>query len=153
MISKTAEEYLKTMYVLYKQNGDIRVTDIADKMKCSKPNVTKQLNILKSNGLIKYETYGKIELTQSGLDYSKRILAACDIIYLLLNDVIGVSKEDALNESVKIKSVISDNTIKKISNYVYDELELGKMTCNFNMNNEKCRDCIIKKGINNDRVN
>lgn len=153
MISKTAEEYLKTMYVLYKQNGDIRVTDIADKMKCSKPNVTKQLNILKSNGLIKYETYGKIELTQSGLDYSKRILAACDIIYLLLSDVIGVSKEDALNESVKIKSVISDNTIKKISNYVYDELELGKMTCNFNMNNEKCRDCIIKKGINNDRVN
>ena len=102
MISKTAEEYLKTMYVLYKQNGDIRVTDIADKMKCSKPNVTKQLNILKSNGLIKYETYGKIELTQSGLDYSKRILAACDIIYLLLSDVIGVSKEDALNESVKI---------------------------------------------------
>lgn len=153
MISKTAEEYLKTMYVLYKQNGDIRVTDIADKMKCSKPNVTKQLNILKSNGLIKYETYGKIELTQSGLDYSKRILAACDIIYLLLSDVIGVSREDALNESVKIKSVISDNTIKKISNYVYDELELGKMTCNFNMNNEKCRDCIIKKGINNDRVN
>ena len=153
MISKTAEEYLKTMYVLYKQNGDIRVTDIADKMKCSKPNVTKQLNILKSNGLIKYETYGKIELTQSGLDYSKRILAACDIIYLLLSDVIGVSKEDALNESVKIKSVISDNTIKKISNYVYDELELGKMTCNFNMNNEKCRDCIIKKGINNDRIN
>ena len=153
MISKSQEEYLKTMYVLYKQNGDIRVTDIADKMKCSKPNVTKQLNILKSNGLIKYETYGKIELTQSGLDYSKRILAACDIIYLLLSDVIGVSKEDALNESVKIKSVISDNTIKKISNYVYDELELGKMTCNFNMNNEKCRDCIIKKGINNDRVN
>ena len=153
MISKTAEEYLKTMYVLYKQKSEIRVTDIADKMKCSKPNVTKQLNVLKNNGLIKYETYGKIELTQSGLDYSKKILADNDIIYLLLSDVICVSKEDALIEAAKIKSVISDDTIRKISNYVYDELELGKMNCNFNMNNEKCRDCIIKKGINNDRVN
>ena len=29
MISESLEEYLKTMYVLKKQNGNIRVTDIA----------------------------------------------------------------------------------------------------------------------------
>ena len=38
MISKALEEYLKTMYVLQKQNGNIRVTDIANnellKTKC-----------------------------------------------------------------------------------------------------------------------
>lgn len=153
MISKVSEEYLKTMYVLYKQNGDIRVTDIAEKMKCSKPNVTKQLNILKNNGFINYETYGKIELTDEGLNYSKKILAGCDIIYLLLNDVIGIDKETSLEESTRIKSVISDKSLQKISNYVYEELELGKMNCNFNINNEKCRDCIKEKGINNDRVN
>ena len=33
MISKSQEEYLKTMYVLQKQNGNIRVTDIANKMR------------------------------------------------------------------------------------------------------------------------
>ena len=32
MISKALEEYLKTIYVLKKQNGNIRVTDIAKKM-------------------------------------------------------------------------------------------------------------------------
>ena len=32
MISKSTEEYLKTMYVLMKQKGSIRVTDIAKKM-------------------------------------------------------------------------------------------------------------------------
>ena len=32
MISKSLEEYLKTMYVLKKQNENIRVTDIAKKM-------------------------------------------------------------------------------------------------------------------------
>ena len=31
MISKSAEEYLKTMYILKQQNGNIRVTDIAKK--------------------------------------------------------------------------------------------------------------------------
>ena len=71
MISNTLKEYLKVMYVLQKQNGSIRVTDIANKMNCSKPNVTKQLNILKNNNLIEYETYGHIELTKEGIEYSK----------------------------------------------------------------------------------
>ena len=61
MISKSQEEYLKTMYVLQKQNGEIRVTDIANKMNCSKPSVNKVIKNLKDNKLINYETYGKIE--------------------------------------------------------------------------------------------
>ena len=47
MISKALEEYLKTMYVLKKQNGNIRVTDIANQMNISKPSVTKAINSLK----------------------------------------------------------------------------------------------------------
>ena len=64
MISKALEEYLKTMYVLKNQNGNIRVTDIAEKMNCSKPSVNKAINILKSENLVNYETYGTIEMTE-----------------------------------------------------------------------------------------
>ena len=67
MISKALEEYLKTMYILQKQNGNIRVTDIAEKMNCSKPSVNKSINILKSEGLVNYESYGTIELTDEGV--------------------------------------------------------------------------------------
>lgn len=64
MISKSLEEYLKTMYVLKKQNGYIRVTDIAEKMNCSKPGVNKAINNLKLEGLVNYESYGTIEVTE-----------------------------------------------------------------------------------------
>ena len=64
MISKSLEEYLKTMYILKKQNGNIRVTDIANKMKCTKPSVNKAINNLKENGFLNYESYGQIELTK-----------------------------------------------------------------------------------------
>ena len=64
MISKAQEEYLKTMYVLIKQNGSVRVTDIAKKMNCTKPSVNKALYNLKDNGLVNYESYGTIELTE-----------------------------------------------------------------------------------------
>ena len=64
MISKALEEYLKTMYVLQKQKGNIRVTDIAEKMNCSKPSVNKAIRNLKTENLVNYESYGTIELTE-----------------------------------------------------------------------------------------
>lgn len=51
MISKSQEEYLKTIYVLKKQVNTVRVTDIAEKMHCSKPSVNKALHSLKDNRL------------------------------------------------------------------------------------------------------
>ena len=145
MISNVGKDYLKTIYVLKKQNGEIRVTDIANKMNCSKPNVTKQLNILKDNGYIDYESYGKIELTDFGINEAKKILTANDIIYILLNDVIGVPSDIASVEASKIKSVISDKTLNVISNYIYETLELNKLKCNFNIENESCRECISNR--------
>lgn len=72
MISKALEEYLKVMYILKKQNGDIRVTDVANKMDCSKASVNKSINSLKENGLVNYETYGDIELTRDGEMLAKK---------------------------------------------------------------------------------
>lgn len=72
MISKASEEYLKTMYILKKQNGYIRVTDIANKMNCSKPSVNKAIYNLKDEGMLNYESYGTIELTQEGENLAKK---------------------------------------------------------------------------------
>ena len=127
MISKSTEEYLKTMYVLMKQKGTIRVTDIAKKMNCSKPSVTKQLNILKENKLIKYETYGEIKLTSSGIELASRALADYDILYILLHDVIGINDSDAQIDAVKIKSVISNETLHGISEYINEEFGLNNL--------------------------
>jgi len=66
MVSKALEEYIKNMYILEKQNGNIRVTDIANKMNCTKPSVNKAINNLKDNGMVNYESYGTIELTKEG---------------------------------------------------------------------------------------
>lgn len=71
MISKSLEEYLKTIYVLKKQSGEVRVTDIAIKMNCTKPSVNKAIHNLKDNGYINYEAYGEIMLTDKRRKLSK----------------------------------------------------------------------------------
>ena len=88
MISKSQEDYLKAMYVLKMKNGEIRVTDIAQYLNISKPSVTKAINNMKEIGLVNNETYGKIELTEQGIDIAKKVLEAYDISYVFLKDVL-----------------------------------------------------------------
>lgn len=141
MITKSSEEYLKTMYILKKQNGNIRVTDIANKMNCTKPSVNKAIYNLKDKGMLNYESYGTIELTEEGENLAKKILEAYDIVYLFLKDVLNLEEEQAKKEAEKIKSTITDNTINKLAKYVHQVLELSNLDCDYDVNKEKCRSC------------
>lgn len=148
-LSKSLEEYIKTMYILKKQTGNIRVTDIANKMNCTKPSVNKALNNLKDSGLVNYETYGTIELTQEGENLAKKILEAYDIIYLFFKDVLNLDEAHAQKEAEQIKSNISDDTINKLAKYVHKVLDLSDLNCNYNINNERCRSCVRRTTIKN----
>ncbi len=142
MISKSLEEYLKTMYILQQKNGNIRVTDIAEKMNCSKPSVNKAINNLKDNGFVNYESYGAIELTKNGEDLAKKILETYDIVLLFLKDVLGIEYEKAKQEAERMKLSMNDETINKLARYVHEVLGLGSLDCNYDVNQEKCRCCI-----------
>lgn len=141
MVSKSLEEYLKTIYIIKQQNGNIRVTDIANKMNCTKPSVNKAINNLKNNGLLNYETYGNIELTKEGEDLAKKTIEAYDIVYLFLKDVLNIPEEQANIEADKIKQVITDKTINKLAKYVHKVLGLKDLNCDYDINKERCRIC------------
>lgn len=149
MISKSLEEYLKIMYVLKKQNGNIRVTDIAKKMNCTKPSVNKAIYNLKDNGLLNYESYGTIELTKEGENLAKKILETYDIVYLFLKDVLNMEAEEAEKEAEKIKLAITDNTANKLAKYVHQVLDLNNLDCDYDINKEKCRCCARRTSSKN----
>ena len=142
MLSKASEEYLKTMYVLKKQSGNIRVTDIANKMNCTKASVNKAIYNLKDEGMLNYESYGTIELTSEGENLAKKILEAYDIVYLFLKDVLNIDEIEAEQEAERIKSVINDNTINKLAKYIHNVLDLSSLDCNYDVNKERCRNCL-----------
>lgn len=146
MISNSLEEYLKTIYILKIQNGNIRVTDIAEKMNCSKASVNKAINNLKDFKLINYETYGTIEITSLGEDYAKKILEAYDIVYVFLKDVLNIENEKAMNEAEKLKQNMSDETLNTLAKYTHKVLGLNNLDCDYNVNNERCRNCVRRKG-------
>ena len=150
MISKSLEEYLKTIYIIEKQGNKPRVTDIAEKMNCSKASVNKSLKLLKEEKLVSYEPYGDIDLTEDGTKLSKKILEANDIVYLFLTEILGENKEKAEEEAKKIKMSMSDYTLNKLAKYIHNELGLYSLDCGYDINNERCIDCARRKGDKNE---
>ena len=145
MVSKSQEEYIKAMYVLKRQTGQIRVTDIANKMNISKASVNKAVKNLKEEGMLEYETYGSIELTKTGEELAKKILEAYDIGVLFFRDVLGIDEEKAVTEADNLKTAISDAAFNQLARYVHKELNLSDLNCAYDINNERCRTCVRRK--------
>ena len=141
-LTNSQEEYLKTIYILEKNNNKVRVTDIAQKLNITKPSVNKAINILKDLKLIEYETYKNINLTKKGETLAKEIIKKQDILEIFLIGILGIKRDIAIKEAKDIKNIMSSNSIKKLDTYINKILGLEELKCGYNKNNEKCRECI-----------
>lgn len=141
-LTNSQEEYLKTIYILEKNNKKVRVTDIATKLYITKPSVNKAINILKDMKLINYEIYGEIKLTQNGEKLAKEIIKKHDILKMFLTDILEVEPNKAEEEAKQMKYAISEDTAKKLDKYISKIFDLGDLDCNYDSNSEKCRNCV-----------
>lgn len=144
-LTDVQEEYLKTIYMLENTEKVARVTDIAQKLNKTKSTVNYSIKNLKEEGLIDYETYGEIALTEEGKKIAQKILEAYDIVYLFLTEILQVDGEKAEKEASKIKATLNDETLNKLAIYTHKTLGLHSLECGYDINNEKCLKCARRK--------
>lgn len=140
-LTNSQEEYLKSIYILSNSQGEIKVTEIANKMKKTKASVNSAIKNLKTEGFLVYEPYGKIELTEKGIIEAKRIIEAYDIVKLFLKEIIGVNEDNLENESKKMKTILSSDTLNKIAKYTNVTLGLYNLECGYDISNDRCVKC------------
>ena len=141
-LTNSQEEYLKTIFILEKNNNKVRVTDIATKLHITKPSVNKAINILKDMKLINYEIYGEIKLTKPGEELAKEIIKKHDILKMFLSEILEVEPNKAEEEAKQMKYAISEDTAKKLDKYISKIFDLGDLDCDYDSNSEKCRNCV-----------
>lgn len=151
-LTKTQEEYLKTIYLLQDEERGARVTDIARVLNKTKPTVNYAVTNLKEAGLINYVTYGDISLTDLGNKYAKKVLEAYDIVYLFLNGILEIESEKAEAEATKIKATIDDDTLNKLAIYTHKALGLHSLECGYDINNERCINCLRRTSVDKSNI-
>ncbi len=141
-LTGSQEEYLKTIYLLEKNNEKVRVTDIANKLKITKPSVNKGINMLKEVGLVNYKAYGSISLTEEGEKLAISVIKRQDILEMFLVEVLEIDQKQATEEAKAMKHAISESTALKLDKYITEVLNLGDLDCGYDANSEKCRKCV-----------
>ena len=141
-LTNSQEEYLKTIYLLEKNNKKVRVTDIANKLKITKPSVNKAIKTLKEMNLIEYEVYGDIALTDNAEKIAKNIIKRQDILKMFLVEILEIEDKQATKEAIAMKHAISEKTAQKLDKYSSQILNLGDLDCGYDANSEKCRNCV-----------
>lgn len=147
-LTSSQEEYLKTIYLLEKNNQKVRVTDIAMKLEITKPSVNKAINMLKDMKLINYKAYGNITLTKEGEACAIEIIKKQDILKMFLVEILNIDKQQAEEEAIAMKHAISEQTVKKLNQYIGQIMNLGDLECGYDENNEKCRKCVQRAAKN-----
>jgi len=116
-VTASMEDYIEMIYRLSKNNGFVRINELADKLHVKPSSVTKMVQKLSELDYIKYQKYGVIILKSNGYKLGKNLLERHITVENLLK-ILKVSNKDILNETEKIEHTLNDNTYKCISKFV-----------------------------------
>ncbi|MDR1618671.1 MAG: metal-dependent transcriptional regulator [Treponema sp.] len=112
-MTQSLEDYLEMVSFL-SDEGEVRVTDIAARLKVSKPSVLTALKILEEQGLLEHERYRTVSLTQKGAGRAAEIRDRHSFLTTFLQDIVGVSPETAEKDACKMEHLLSEETLKKM---------------------------------------
>lgn len=120
IIRESAEDYLESILILYKQNGFVRSIDIVNRLGYSKPSISVAMKRLRENGYIKMDSSGYITLTDDGREIAEKTYERHVVISTFLMDL-GVSRETAMEDACRIEHVISEETFEKLKHNFYQK--------------------------------
>ena len=118
VMTSSLEDYLEAVFILSKQKGNVRLTDIAEFLGVSKPSVNRAIKTLTQNGFLEHITYGDIVITPAGESYAANVLRRHRLIKQFLIDGLGVDEKIAEQDACQMEHVMSPVTIDKLYEYL-----------------------------------
>jgi DtxR family Mn-dependent transcriptional regulator len=92
-LTETEQAYVETIYRLEAERRVARIKEIAAVHGVSSPAVTKKVKALSVAGLVSYEPYGVVTLTEAGRNVSRNLLLRYRAMEDFLRSVLGVTSE------------------------------------------------------------
>ncbi|KPA18549.1 DtxR family iron (metal) dependent repressor, partial [Candidatus Magnetomorum sp. HK-1] len=117
-LSETLEDYLETILELENKNKVARVKDIADKLEIQRGSVTGVLKLLEKKGLINYQPYSYITLTDSGLKIAKKITARHNVLKDFLVRIVQLESNNAENVACRMEHIIDEISMNKFIQFI-----------------------------------
>ncbi|MCR4881035.1 MAG: metal-dependent transcriptional regulator [bacterium] len=118
-LSSGLEDYIEAIYVAQINNMQLKGADLARQLGISRASVSEALGKLSDKGLVQYESYGFVTLTEEGTKQADIVYNKHNIIERFLVNVLDVSQQEASENACKIEHIISNELLTKIHAFTH----------------------------------
>ncbi|RJQ85941.1 MAG: metal-dependent transcriptional regulator [Desulfobacteraceae bacterium] len=117
-LTSTMEDYLEAIFDLDQDKKVIRVRDIAKRLDVKMPTVTSMLKTLNDRGLVNYEKYEYVELTDSGASVGREMHRRHQVLFRFLTDILKIDHQTADEEACKMEHSLSVSTLESLTDFM-----------------------------------
>ncbi|MBI2650104.1 metal-dependent transcriptional regulator [Candidatus Woesearchaeota archaeon] len=114
MFTASREDYLRGIYILEEERGEIKSIDLANYLNVSKPSVSEMVNELDKEGLVVHKKYSKLKFTAKGRKIAEKLTSKHRLIELFLKKMLKISSKHIHKEAHRLEHAFSDESIGKL---------------------------------------
>lgn len=114
-LSSSLEDYLEAICAISEKQHVARSRDIVERLNVNSSSVTAAVKSLSSQGLVNYEPYGLITLTDLGESTARRIIERHEILRSFFEDILGVNRDEADEAACRIEHVVSREILSRMA--------------------------------------
>jgi DtxR family Mn-dependent transcriptional regulator len=122
-LSKSIQDYLKTIHRLGGAQQQVAPTAIAQALKVTGPSVTGMLKRLAEGGWIEYQPSRGARLTRAGVMAARRVIRRHRLVELFLTRVLGLDWSEVDAEAEALEHAISPRLEQALADYLGEPLE------------------------------
>jgi DtxR family Mn-dependent transcriptional regulator len=109
------EDYLKAIYTIGKGSGAAPTNEIAERLEIAPASVTGMVRRLAEQGLLAYERYRGVRLTESGRRAALRTRRRHRVIEAYLTRALGYSWDRVHDEAERLEHAASDDLVDRMA--------------------------------------
>ena len=116
ILTAAVEDYLKAIFVLEERSvGAVPTTALACRLEVSAPSVTGMVKKLAALGLVGYDRYHGVRLTEAGRSAALEVLRHHRLLELFLVEELGMSWDVVDAEADRLEHVLSEELEQRIA--------------------------------------
>ena len=117
-LTESQEDYLETIFRFVQKEGHAHVRDIAERLGVRMASVSGALRSLKASGLVNYQRYGTVTLTEQGTTVAARVSERHDLLERFMQLVLGVDSETAADNACRMEHAMTEDVLERLTAYV-----------------------------------
>jgi len=115
MLTAPVEDYLKAIYAIGKGTGAAATNEIAQRLALAPASVSGMVRRLADQGLLAYERYHGVKLTESGRRAALRTLRRHRVIEAYLSQALGYAWDRVHDEAERLEHAASDELVDRMA--------------------------------------